>query len=186
MSRNTRSLRLIAATLAMAFTASLAPDVASAAEQEAITAFSAWTGEGVVYDTGPNAGTFVGAISGTLYVQTDKGPASGGVMVCPAILEIDLVDATQRGQGKCTITGDDGAKVFAEWTCQGVHLIGCDGEFKLTGGSGRMAGVTGAGSLTVRTTTRVTSTELTGEGSIVEIGSGLLLLDDLAYSLPDQ
>jgi hypothetical protein len=186
MSRNPHSLRLIAATLAMAFTAGLAPGSTRAAEQQAITAFSAWKGEGVVYDTGPTAGTFVGAISGTLYVQTDKGPASGGFMVCPAILEIDLVDATQRGQGKCTITGDDGAKVFAEWTCQGVHLIGCGGEFKLTGGSGRMAGITGTGSLTVRTTTRVISTELKSEGSIVEIGSGILLLEDLAYSLPVQ
>lgn len=186
MSRNPHSLRRSAATLAMAVTASLAVGSAGAAEQQAIAAFSAWTGEGVVYDTGPTAGTFVGAISGTLYVQTDKGPASGGVMVCPAIIEIDLVDATQRGHGKCTITGDDGAKVFAEWTCQGVHRIGCDGDFKLTGGSGRMAGITGIGSLTVRTTTRVTSTELTAEGAIVEIGSGILLLEDLAYSLPAQ
>ena len=186
MSRNPRSLWLISATVAMAFTASLAPGPTEAAEQQVINAFSAWAGEGVVYDSGPSAGTFVGAISGTLYVQTDKGPASGGFMVCPAMLEIDLVDATQRGRGTCTITGDDGAKVYAEWTCQGVHLIGCDGDFRLTGGSGRMAGITGAGSLTVRTTTRVTSTEANVKGSTTEIGSGILLLGDLAYTLPGQ
>ena len=186
MSYKRHGLRLLAATLALNSAASLAASSIAAAEEQTINAFSAWTGQGVVYDSGPNTGTFVGAISGTLYVHTDKGPASAGFMVCPAMLEIDLVDATQRGRGKCTITGDDGAKVFAEWTCQGVHLIGCDGEFKLTGGSGRMAGITGTGSLTVRTTTRVASTDVKDEGSIAEIGSGILLLGDLAYDLPVQ
>src|SRR3546814_12224528 len=104
-------------------------------------------------------------------------------MVCPATLEIDLENATQRGQGKCIITGDDGAKIFADWSCQGVHLIGCDGELKLTGGSGRMTGNTGAGRLTVRTTTSVISTDAKVEGSIAEIGSRILQDRDLAYCM---
>ncbi|MGF1629283.1 MAG: hypothetical protein ACFCUT_07415 [Kiloniellaceae bacterium] len=186
MSYKHHGLRLLAATLALNSAASLAASSIAAAEEQTINAFSAWTGEGVVYDSGPNTGTFVGAISGALYVHTDKGPASAGLMVCPAMLEIDLVDATQLGQGKCTITGDDGAKVFAEWTCQGVHLIGCDGEFKLTGGSGRMEGIIGTGSLTVRTTTRVASTAAMLDGAVTEIGSGILLLEDLVYTLPVQ
>jgi hypothetical protein len=49
-----------------------------------------------------------------------------------------------------------------------------------------MAGITGTGSLTVRTTTCVASTEVKAEGSIVEIGSGILILGDLAYALPVQ
>jgi hypothetical protein len=49
-----------------------------------------------------------------------------------------------------------------------------------------MAGITGTGSLTVRTTTCVASTEVKAEGSIVEIGSRILILGDLAYALPVQ
>ena len=49
-----------------------------------------------------------------------------------------------------------------------------------------MAGIIGTGSLTVRTTTRVASTEVKVEGPIVEIGSGILVLGDLAYTLPVQ
>jgi hypothetical protein len=49
-----------------------------------------------------------------------------------------------------------------------------------------MAGITGTGSLTVRTTTRVSSTEVKVEGSVAEIGSGILLLGGLAYTLPVQ
>src|SRR3546814_11085387 len=85
---------------------------ASAAEEQTINAFSVWNGEGSVYESGPHLGTFVGSISGTLFVQTEKGPTRGGFMVCPATLEIDLENATQRGQGKCIIQGDDGAKTF--------------------------------------------------------------------------
>lgn len=181
-----RSLRLARAMRAMPVALLLAAGSASAAEEQTINAFSVWNGEGSVYQSGPRSGTFVGSISGTLFVQTEKGPTSGGFMVCPATLEIDLEDATQRGQGKCIITGDDGAKIFADWSCQGVHLIGCDGELKLTGGSGRMTGITGAGLLTVRTTTRVISTGAKAEGSIAEIGSGILLVGDLVYTLPAQ
>lgn len=183
---SSRSLRLARTMRAMPIALLLAAGSASAAEEQAMNAFSVWNGEGAVYESGPHSGTFVGAISGMLFVQTEKGPTRGGFMVCPATLEIDLVNATQRGQGKCVITGDDGAKVFADWSCQGVHLIGCDGELKLTGGSGRMTGITGAGLLTVRTTTRVVSTEATVEGSLAEIGSGILILGDLNYSLPAQ
>jgi hypothetical protein len=171
---------------ALALAATVAAAFPALAEEQTIQAFAAWEGRGVIYETGPNSGTFVGSIDGNLFVDTEKGPTNAGLMVCPAMLEIDLVDATQRGQGKCTITGSDGAKVFAEWTCQGVHLVGCDGELKLTGGTGRMQGITGAGALTVRSTARVTAAGATVEGSVAEIGSGILLLEDLVYSLPQQ
>src|SRR3546814_1316702 len=81
----------------------LAAGSAAAAEEQTINAFSVWNGEGSVYESGPHLGTFVGSISGTLFVQTEKGPTRGGFMVCPATLEIDLENATQRGQGKCII-----------------------------------------------------------------------------------
>jgi hypothetical protein len=184
MFQETRTFRSILAMAALA--AILAAGSTVRAEEETISGFSAWEGEGTVYDTGANTGTFVGAISGTLFIQTENGPAAAGHMVCPALLEIDLQSATQVGAGKCTITGDDGAKVFAEWTCQGVHLVGCDGEIKLTGGTGRMSGITGGGSLSVRTITQLAAMKTTAAGSVAETGKGILMLNDLKYSLPQQ
>lgn len=154
------------------------------AQEQTISGFAAWEGEGTVYRTGPDTGTFVGAISGTLFIETEKGPAAAGYMVCPALLEIDLRDATQAGAGKCTITGDDGAQVFAEWTCLGVHLVGCDGELTLTGGTGRMDGITGQGALSVRTITELAATQAMAGDVADEAGTGILVIDDLTYSLP--
>jgi hypothetical protein len=186
MSQNTNRLRpgLLAATLALA--TGLSASSAALAAEQTINGFSSWEGEGNVYQTAPDTGTFVGAINGPLFVQTEKGPVAAGNMVCPALLEIDLKNATQVGQGKCTISHDDGAMVFAEWSCKGVHLVGCDGEFILTGGTGRMNGITGRGAVTVRTITQIAETKVMAGGMKAETARGILVLDNLTYSLPEQ
>lgn len=179
-----RSLRPGMVMAVLALTAGLGG--AAQAQEEAVNGFAAWEGEGRVYETGPHSGTFVGAISGTLFIQTEKGPLAAGRLVCPAVLEVDLRDATQRGEGKCTVTGDDGAKVFATWTCQGVHLIGCDGAFTVTGGTDRMRGITGQATLSVRSLTQLATAAATAEGALAESIEGILTLDNLEYALPQQ
>ena len=186
MSQRTHRFRpgLLAVTMALA--AGFSASSAALAAEQTINGFSSWEGEGVVYRTAPNTGTFVGAINGPLFVQTEKGPVAAGNMVCPALLEIDLKNATQVGQGKCTITNDDGAMVFADWSCKGVHLVGCDGEIILTGGTGRMNGITGRGSVSVRTITQIAETKVMAGGTKAESARGILILDNLTYSLPEQ
>jgi hypothetical protein len=186
MFQGTRRRRPSLALTPCLLAAALCVGSAAQAEEQTINGFSAWEGDGTVYETGPHTGTFVGAITGTLFILTERGPAAAGHLICPALLEINLQNATQAGEGKCTITSDDGIKVFAEWSCQGVHLVGCDGEIKLTGGTGRMDGVTGSGALSVRTVTQVAVTQAMAGGTIAEAGKGMLILDDLTYSLPDQ
>lgn len=156
------------------------------AQEQVINGFSAWQGEGKVYKTGPDSGTFVGAIKGALFIQTEKGPVAAGRMVCPAVLEIDLRDATQMGEGKCIVTGDDGAEVFAEWSCRGVHLVGCDGAFKITGGTGRMSGITGQATLSVRSLTQLATATVSAGGALAETVEGILTLDNLEYRIPQQ
>lgn len=186
MLQETRNRRPSLALAPCLLAAALCISSTAQAQEQTINGFSAWEGDGTVFETGPNSGTFVGAITGTLFIQTERGPAAAGHMICPALLEIDLQNATQVGAGKCTITSDDGTKVFAEWACRGVHLVGCDGEIKLTGGTGRMNGVTGSGALSVRTITQVAVTQVTTEGTMAEAGKGILILDNLTYSLPAQ
>ena len=61
-----------------------------AAEEKTVNAFAAYEGEGKVYLTGEKKGTFVGAIIGELFVESEKGPRHAGRITCPAMLQINL------------------------------------------------------------------------------------------------
>jgi hypothetical protein len=156
--------------------------VAAAAEEQTVKAFAAWQGQGHVYETGPKSAAFVGALVGTMYVETDKGPLGSGRIVCPALLDINLVDNSQTGTGRCTITARDGARVYGDIACSGFHLIGCDGDFKVTGGTGRFTGITGGGRISIRSEAREISAG--PEGSTAEQGSGIMYWRELRYVIP--
>ncbi len=155
---------------------------ASAAEEATVKAFVAWQGSGETLQTSVTEATFIGSISGTVYVETDKGPIASGEMVCPATVSIILESGAQTGTGRCIMTAPDDAQIFADFTCTGYHLIGCSGDFVLTGGTGRFAGVTGGGRAVLRANHR-TLTAVGGAG-VVETGSGILFWPALAYKLP--
>jgi hypothetical protein len=155
---------------------------AAAAEEATVKAFVAWQGSGQTLQTAVNEATFIGSISGTVYVETEKGPVAGGQMVCPATVRIDLESGAQSGTGRCVMTAEDGARLFGEFSCAGFHLIGCDGDFTLTGGTGRFAGITGGGRGVLRAGER-TLTPVAGAG-VVETGRGILFWPALSYKLP--
>jgi hypothetical protein len=168
----------IAAVLAAAMLAR----PAHPAEEGTIKAFAAWQGDGQTLQTGTNEATFIGIIAGTVYVETDKGPIDGGEMVCPAMLLINIDDGTQSGVGRCNITARDGARIFAQLACTGVHLVGCDGEFTLTGGTDRFAGITGGGHFTVRSQLQEL-VRLSGS-TVVQSASGIMFWRELHYKVP--
>jgi hypothetical protein len=155
---------------------------AAAAEEATVKAFVAWTGSGQTLQTAVNEATFIGSISGTVYVETEKGPIASGEMICPATVRIELDSGAQTGTGRCVMMAPDKAQIFAEFTCTGYHLIGCDGDFTLTGGTGRFEGITGGGRGVLRSNQR-TLTAVGGDG-ITETGSGILFWQALSYKLP--
>lgn len=168
--------------LAMAVLAAVPCQTASAGEEATVKAFSAWQGQGRTFRTGVGEATFVGALLGRIYVETEKGPIDSGLISCPAVVDIGLEDASQRAQGRCTITAKDGAQIYAELTCTGVYLVGCTGDIKLTGGTQRFAGITGGGKATIRTDVRQITVRL--DGVEKEEGTGILYLQELHYKLP--
>ena len=154
---------------------------ASADEEGTIKAFSAWQGRGQMFETGPDRATFVGSFTGMIYVETEKGPLDAGLMTCPAIVDLNLKDGTQEGKARCTITAKDGARVYGEMSCKGVHLIGCNGEFTITGGTERFAGITGGGPVTIRSGLNEFAV---GGGNIVqESAGGIIFWPKLHYKL---
>lgn len=165
----------------LAFGLSSAP--AAAEMEQTVKAFAAWQGRGQIYETGPTRATFVGSFSGMIFVETEKGPLDAGFMICPAILDVDLTSGKQEAKGRCTITAKDGARAYAEVSCKGVHLVGCDGDFAFTGGTERFAGITGGGPVTIRSGLQEFAL---GAGNIVqESAGGIVIWNKLTYKLPD-
>ena len=112
-----------------------------------------------------------------------------GVIALGAVLAASLLTSLTRkqaGSGQCTITAEDGAQVFAVWSCRGVHLIGCDGKMMLTGGTGRVAGVSGSGPLTVRTTSRGLMKTSSDKDSVITFGRGILVLRGFNFKNPSK
>ena len=156
---------------------------ASAGEQQTVDAFSVWQGQGNIYKTGAESATFVGAISGLLFVETEEGPADAGRILCPATMDLSLKDGRQSGSGKCTITARDGARAYADWTCRGVHMVGCVGQFTLTGGTERFNGVVGGGPMTVRSSLYSVAVKLS-EDVLTEEAAGIMVWRGFTYELP--
>lgn len=155
---------------------------ARGAEEGTINAFAAWQGDGEALQTGTNEVTYIGTMSGAIYVETDKGPAGGGQIVCPAILLVDTEDGTQSALGRCSITTKNGAKIFAQIACAGVHMVGCDGEFVLAGGTGRFSGITGSGPFTVRSSLHELVVQ--SGGTLTEAVNGIIFWKRLRYHIP--
>ncbi len=174
--------RLMAATLA-GITGLGFASVGHAAEETTIEAFATWQGEGTLVPMGPNPAVLVASLNGVVYIQTDHGPLRSGTIICPAVAEISLDDGKQTAKGRCAWTTSDGDKVFADWICEGRHLIGCKGDFTLTGGTGRFEGVTGGGPVVLRSEIGNIAADASGQ-AIERTTTGILYWPALKYTLP--
>jgi hypothetical protein len=162
--------------------AALAPCAVLAGETMTFNAFSVWQASGQAFQTAAEGGTVVGVLRGPLYVETDEGPTRTGTIACPVTMEISLEDARQQAHGRCTITTGDDALAFGSFECSGYHLVGCTGDFKLEGGTGRLKGVKGGGPVILRGDHWVMASGDSGEFS--EAASGIAFWRGFAITLP--
>ncbi len=161
----------------------VAGNVASA-EEKTINAYATWEGRGQIYPTGVDHATFVGAFNGVMFVEDESDLINAGNIICPGILQLNLDDGSQIGRGQCTISNAEGARVFAEWNCAGTHLVGCDGKFKLTAGTGEFSGITGEGDFILRSGVQLIAASMTG--SIVQrAAAGIAIWRDFRYVMPE-
>jgi len=155
---------------------------ASAVEEQTIRAFSPFEAEGKVLATGPNEATYIGLLSGRLYIDTDQGPVDAGSMACPIVLHIKLKDRTEQGSGQCVITGPAGNRAYLDLSCTGVPLVGCSGASALTGGTGRFANATGGGTFVLRSSLH--EFEAKADSTVAVKTSGIIFWRDLHYKIP--
>jgi hypothetical protein len=129
---------------------------------------------------GLNARPFVGAFSGVVFVEDEGELALGGNIMCPGVMEIDLASERQTGSGHCVISNAEGERVYADWTCSGEHIMGCEGKFTLTAGTGSYAGITGGGDMLVQSGLHASA--VSGPGNIVQrSASGLVIWRNLRF-----
>jgi hypothetical protein len=158
----------------------LAP--ATAAEEGTVQAVAAWQGQGRFYQTGKDQALFFGAFGGTLFLQNQTGALDAAKLLCPTTLELNLNDGTQSAEGRCIVTARSGDRAFARWRCTGKSLQGCTGKFELTGGTGKLLGITGESEFMVRS--GVAEFAVKGDETVQETAAGLAVWPALKYRIP--
>lgn len=122
----------------------------SHAEEGTVQAVSSWQGRVRVFAVGPQQGFALGTFGGLLFVEKQQGVLDAARITCPGAIEADYAAGTQRGEGRCVITTRGGDRVFAKWNCAGQPDVGCTGTFTLTGGTGKLQGISGEGAIVLR------------------------------------
>lgn len=157
--------------------------ISSYAEEGSVKAVSPWRGQGFAFPVGPDQVYMVAVFSGVMFFDDGKGALHGASLVCPGTVDADLKKGTKTGQAKCVITGEEGDRIFAEYTCTG-DAEGCRGPFKITGGMGKFAGITGGGEMISRIQVRET-TMVSGVETTHQLGEGVAVWPKLTYRIPD-
>ena len=152
------------------------------AASNTISAVIPWQGQGQIFPVATDRLRFLGSIEGIMYVETAEGDMNEAFVRCPIVQDIDAVDGSTSASGNCLIIVSTEDAVFAEISCEGKTGL-CRGEIKLTGGTGRFAGISGSGDLTVRSPVHALAADLS-EGTVVHAAAGILQMPELKYRLP--
>jgi hypothetical protein len=152
------------------------------AETSVISAVISWQGQGQLFPVGVSAHRFLGAIEGIMYVETAEGVMNEAFVRCPIVQDIDSANRSTSLSGNCVIAVSTEDTVFAELTCEGVAGL-CNGQFNITGGTGRFEGVSGSGRMTVRSPIHALAADLS-DGTIIHAAAGILQMPELEVNLP--
>ena len=153
------------------------------AEEGTVRAVAPWKGQGFAFPVGPDEVYMVAVYSGTMFVDDGKGSLHAASIVCPGTVQGDFKTMTKTGQGRCIITNEDGDRVYARFSCVG-DMEGCRGTFKLDGGTGKYAGITGEGEMVSQLQGRAV-TVVAGYDAAQQVSEGIVVWPKLKYSIPE-
>ncbi len=124
-----------------------------------------------------------GTIQGPLYVSSGSQPVEEGSVSCKFTLTVNTATQDEAGVGTCKISYSDGTELRADTSCKGIVGQGCDGDFRITDGSGRYEGATGLGQVSFKTRKR--GYRLDADGDLTEMIFGVAYWEDYKFKLPD-
>jgi hypothetical protein len=151
-------------------------------EEKTVQAMAPWQGSGEVFVVAPEKLMILASFTGIMYLQGTQDALDAVVMLCPAVQTLDTKAKKAEASGHCTLTATGDDVVYSAWTCTGVQGA-CEGEFTLTGGTGKFTGITGGGKFIVRAALTETAASLS-RGGVVSGAAGLVIWPALKYTIP--
>ena len=153
-----------------------------AAEQDTVQAIIPWEASGRVFHVDTSTMLFLGAFTGVMYIESSQGEMHEAFVMCPIVQKLSLTVSSSEVIGHCEISASPENVAYAELTCNG-EVGSCNGTFTLVDGEGKFAGITGTGTLRVRSPMRALITDMAA-GAELRIATGLAVIKDLEYSIP--
>lgn len=153
-----------------------------AAEQDTVQAIIPWEANGRVFQVDTGTMMFLGAFTGVMYIESSQGDMHEAFVMCPLVQKLNLASGRTEAVAHCEISASSENVAYAELTCDG-EVGSCNGTFKLIDGEGEFAGISGTGTLRVRSPMRALIPDMAA-GADLRVASGLAVVKDLKYSIP--
>lgn len=152
------------------------------AEQDTLQAIIPWEAEGRVFQVDTSTMMFLGAVKGVMYVESSRGEMHEAFVMCPLIQKLILETGKTEGVAHCEISASPENVAYAEISCSG-EVGNCEGTFTLIDGEGKFAGISGTGTLRVRSPMHALISDMAA-GAVLRVASGLIVVKDLKYRIP--
>ncbi len=152
------------------------------AEQDTLQAIIPWEAEGRVFQVDTSTIMFLGAVKGVMYVESSRGEMHEAFVMCPLSQKLFLETGTTEGVAHCEISASPENVAYAELSCSG-EVGSCQGTFTLIDGEGKFAGISGTGTLRVRSPMHALIADMAA-GAVLRVASGLMVVKDLKYRIP--
>lgn len=141
-----------------------------------------WEANGQIFQVAVDRLQFIGTFEGIMYIENGDGLLDAALFTCPSTQIIHILSNEMQGHGYCTIESPTGDYVYAEFNCNG-QPGSCKGTFTLTGGTGKLSGITGESAMIVRTALRGTSIDQESGGT-VSAAKGLAIWPEMRFEVP--
>ncbi|MFB1486919.1 MULTISPECIES: hypothetical protein [unclassified Thiocapsa] len=157
---------------------------AAVADQGTAKILAPWEANGQLFQIAVDKLQFIGTFEGIMYIEHGDGLLDAALFTCPSTQIIHVLSNELDGQGYCTIESPTGDYVYAEFNCNG-EPGSCAGTFTLTGGTGRLAGITGQSDMIVRTALSGTAMN-ESTGGTVSAAKGLAIWPEMRFEFPGK
>jgi hypothetical protein len=154
------------------------------AEQGTAKILAPWEANGQLFQVAVDKVQFIGTFEGIMYIEQGEGLLDAALFTCPSTQIIHVLSNQVEGHGFCTIESPTGDYIYAEFTCDG-EPGSCSGKFTLTGGTGRLTGITGNSDIIVRTALSGTAIN-EATGGTVSAAKGLAIWPEMRFEFPGK
>ncbi len=143
-----------------------------------------WEANGQLFQVAVDKLQFIGTFEGIMYIEHGEGLLDAALFTCPSTQITEVLTNQIKAHGYCTIESPSGDYIYAEYTCEGEPGA-CAGTFTLTGGTGKLTGITGQSDLIVRTALSGTTIDQQSGGT-VSAAKGLAIWPEMRFEVPGK